>query len=205
MGQAGWRFVVDGFPDIDGWNGWIGADGRFLALGIGDGRVYCFGDVRAKDPADPRTATRPRSSACSRGSRAGAVAARRDGSGGRAVVLAGRGGHAADVAQGRVVLVGDAAHASSPNMAEGASMAMEDALVLADYLAAGQDLDATLTEFALRRGDRVHWVQHMTHRRDRLRYLQPTMRRAGHAADRPADVPRPLRPALAAVGHSVTS
>src|SRR5262245_2316845 len=53
VGQAGWRFVVDGFPDIDGWNGWIGADRGFLALGIGGGRVYCFGDVRAKDPADP--------------------------------------------------------------------------------------------------------------------------------------------------------
>jgi 2-polyprenyl-6-methoxyphenol hydroxylase-like FAD-dependent oxidoreductase len=30
----------------------------------------------------------------------------------------------------RVVLLGDAAHATSPNMAEGASMALEDALVL---------------------------------------------------------------------------
>ena len=36
---------------------------------------------------------------------------------------------------GRVVLLGDAAHATSPNMAEGASMALEDALVLAQMLA----------------------------------------------------------------------
>ena len=34
----------------------------------------------------------------------------------------------------RVVLVGDAAHSSSPNMAQGAAMALEDALVLADLL-----------------------------------------------------------------------
>ena len=34
-------------------------------------------------------------------------------------------------ARGRVLLLGDAAHATSPNMAEGASMALEDALVLA--------------------------------------------------------------------------
>jgi 2-polyprenyl-6-methoxyphenol hydroxylase-like FAD-dependent oxidoreductase len=37
--------------------------------------------------------------------------------------------------QGRVVLIGDAAHATSPNMAEGASMALEDALVLTQMLA----------------------------------------------------------------------
>ena len=36
--------------------------------------------------------------------------------------------------RGRVVLVGDAAHATSPNMAEGAAMALEDALVLAECL-----------------------------------------------------------------------
>ena len=36
---------------------------------------------------------------------------------------------------GRVVLLGDAAHATSPNMAEGAAMALEDALVLAQMLA----------------------------------------------------------------------
>jgi 2-polyprenyl-6-methoxyphenol hydroxylase-like FAD-dependent oxidoreductase len=32
------------------------------------------------------------------------------------------------------VLIGDAAHATSPNMAQGAAMALEDALVLADCL-----------------------------------------------------------------------
>ena len=37
---------------------------------------------------------------------------------------------------GRVVLIGDAAHATSPNMAQGASMALEDALVLARMLRA---------------------------------------------------------------------
>jgi len=36
--------------------------------------------------------------------------------------------------RGRVLLIGDAAHATSPNMAQGAAMALEDALVLAEYL-----------------------------------------------------------------------
>ena len=38
---------------------------------------------------------------------------------------------------GPVVLIGDAAHATSPNMAQGAAMAMEDALILAEVLASG--------------------------------------------------------------------
>jgi 2-polyprenyl-6-methoxyphenol hydroxylase-like FAD-dependent oxidoreductase len=40
-----------------------------------------------------------------------------------------------------VLLVGDAAHASPPNMAQGAAMSFEDALVLAELLSA-----APLTE-----------------------------------------------------------
>ena len=45
---------------------------------------------------------------------------------------------------GRVALVGDAAHASSPNMAQGAAMALEDALVLADVLATSHPLEQAL-------------------------------------------------------------
>jgi 2-polyprenyl-6-methoxyphenol hydroxylase-like FAD-dependent oxidoreductase len=53
------------------------------------------------------------------------------------------------------VLVGDAAHAMSPNMAEGAGMALEDALVLAGTVAAGRPLE----EFEARRRPRVGFVQ----------------------------------------------
>ena len=38
---------------------------------------------------------------------------------------------------GSVLLLGDAAHATSPNMAEGAAMGLEDGLVLAECLASG--------------------------------------------------------------------
>ena len=38
---------------------------------------------------------------------------------------------------GRVVLIGDAAHASSPHIAQGAAMAVEDAVVLAELAAEG--------------------------------------------------------------------
>jgi len=59
-------------------------------------------------------------------------------------------------------------------MAEGAGMALEDALVLAGTVAAGRPLD----EFAARRRPRVGFVQTQTHRRDRTRNLTPVARDA---------------------------
>jgi 2-polyprenyl-6-methoxyphenol hydroxylase-like FAD-dependent oxidoreductase len=76
-----------------------------------------------------------------------------------------------------VVLIGDAAHASSPNMAQGVAMAAEDALVLADLLAT-RGLDDALMAFVDRRTPRVRWVQRQTHRRDRTRDLPAVLRDA---------------------------
>jgi 2-polyprenyl-6-methoxyphenol hydroxylase-like FAD-dependent oxidoreductase len=61
--------------------------------------------------------------------------------------------------RGRVVLVGDAAHASSPMMGQGGCMAMEDALVLAEILSSTADLESALAAFVSRRRPRVDWVQ----------------------------------------------
>ena len=45
-------------------------------------------------------------------------------------------------ARGRVVLVGDAAHAMTPNLGQGACQALEDAVVLGTVMAAGAGLAA---------------------------------------------------------------
>jgi 2-polyprenyl-6-methoxyphenol hydroxylase-like FAD-dependent oxidoreductase len=60
---------------------------------------------------------------------------------------------------GRVVLVGDAAHASSPMMGQGGCMAMEDACVLAEELRAAATVEAALENYVRRRKPRVEWVQ----------------------------------------------
>ena len=60
---------------------------------------------------------------------------------------------------GRVVLVGDAAHASSPMMGQGGCMAMEDACVLAEELRAAATVQAALESYVRRRKPRVEWVQ----------------------------------------------
>jgi 2-polyprenyl-6-methoxyphenol hydroxylase-like FAD-dependent oxidoreductase len=61
--------------------------------------------------------------------------------------------------KGRVVLIGDAAHATTPHLASGAGMAVEDALVLAEELGrAGGDVPAALEAFTGRRYDRCKFI-----------------------------------------------
>ncbi|MDQ0762837.1 FAD-dependent oxidoreductase [Streptomyces canus] len=72
--------------------------------------------------------------------------------------------------RGRVVLVGDAAHACPPTLAQGAAMSLEDASVLAELLSAQESwdssgsldsrdsLDDLLTRYHERRIDRVRMV-----------------------------------------------
>lgn len=64
----------------------------------------------------------------------------------------------------RVVLVGDAAHAAYPHMGQGGSLAVEDALVLADELAHADTLASALDAHARRRRPRVEWVQEQSSR-----------------------------------------
>jgi 2-polyprenyl-6-methoxyphenol hydroxylase-like FAD-dependent oxidoreductase len=63
---------------------------------------------------------------------------------------------------GRVVLIGDAAHACSPTLAQGGSLAVEDAVVLAELLAGERDPDAALEAFVARREPRARWVRERT-------------------------------------------
>jgi FAD-dependent urate hydroxylase len=60
---------------------------------------------------------------------------------------------------GRVLLIGDAAHASSPLMGLGGAMAMEDACVLVEELRSAQSVEAALDRYVSRRRERVKWVQ----------------------------------------------
>jgi 2-polyprenyl-6-methoxyphenol hydroxylase-like FAD-dependent oxidoreductase len=61
--------------------------------------------------------------------------------------------------RGRVVLIGDAVHATTPHLASGAGTAVEDALVLAEELARfGADVEAALTAYTGRRFERCRFV-----------------------------------------------
>lgn len=61
--------------------------------------------------------------------------------------------------RGRVVLIGDAAHATTPHLGQGAGMAIEDAIVLAELL--GQDpepIEQLLQQFMARRFERCRFI-----------------------------------------------
>lgn len=66
---------------------------------------------------------------------------------------------AQQMAQGRVALLGDAAHPMRPYLAQGAGMAIEDAWVLGECAAAEGELPARLAAYAARRWARSARVQ----------------------------------------------
>jgi 2-polyprenyl-6-methoxyphenol hydroxylase-like FAD-dependent oxidoreductase len=59
---------------------------------------------------------------------------------------------------GRIVLVGDAVHATTPHLASGAGMAVESAIVLVDEVLAAQNVDAGLKAYQNRRFERCRDV-----------------------------------------------
>jgi 2-polyprenyl-6-methoxyphenol hydroxylase-like FAD-dependent oxidoreductase len=171
VGQASWRFVADGFPDISDWTVMLGRGCTFLAVALGQGVVYCYADLNTSDPATAARGDWRQSFA----DFADPVPRLLDQATNAYFAPIEEVAPPAWTTR-RVVLVGDAAHASSPNMAQGAAMAVEDALVLAEMLTANQPVDQALVSYVQRRKTRVAWVQEQTRRRDRTRNLPPTVR-----------------------------
>lgn len=177
-GQVGWRFLARCPAGINGWTVFLGSGSAFLLLPIGSDRVYCYADRVC-----PRPITDPPADRVER------LRERfHDFPGPVHEVLAQIDSpeqlHFAAIedvmgtphGRGRVLLIGDAAHAMSPNMACGAAMAFEDALVLADIIAQADDASGIAPEFMRRRSARIDWIRRQTDRRDRVRDLPSALR-----------------------------
>jgi FAD-dependent urate hydroxylase len=176
LGMVGWRFLVDGFPEVAGWTARLAPSKAFFTLPLGGGRIYCFAGIDAPAATDPSGGD-PAKLATLFGEFAEPVptiVSKFLASGEQPYFSAFEEVVQRPWVRGRVVLIGDAAHAMSPNMAQGAGMAAEDALVLAETVAA----DRPLAQFETRRRPRVEFVQTQTHRRDRTRNLPPVLRNA---------------------------
>jgi FAD-dependent urate hydroxylase len=178
VGQVGWRFVAVRPPEVTTWSVMLGRRTAFLTLPLCDDLVYCYGDVVSSGDADggdddPAESLRQLFSEF-----ADPVATLLD------ALDNADGIHVSRIEEvvldtwvrDRVVLIGDAAHATSPNMAQGAAMALEDALVLADCLREMRAMPDALAAFEARRRPRTDWVRAQTHRRDHTRYLPPAVR-----------------------------
>ena len=60
--------------------------------------------------------------------------------------------------KGRQIIIGDAAHTTTPHLAQGAAMAIEDAVLLGELLGQHRSLDSALAEFMSRRFARAKYV-----------------------------------------------
>jgi 2-polyprenyl-6-methoxyphenol hydroxylase-like FAD-dependent oxidoreductase len=173
VGQLGWRFVTGCSAEITTWSVMLGHRIAFLTLPIGKGRAYCYCDVAVNSGQDADEDPVRLFSGFAQ-----PVPGLLDS------VARGEIVHRSTIeevaldewTQGRIVLIGDAAHATSPNMAQGAAMALEDALVLAECLRRLDTIPAALTAFEAQRRPRTDWVRAQTHRRDRTRYLPTVVR-----------------------------
>jgi FAD-dependent urate hydroxylase len=174
VGQLSWRFLAPRPAGAVTWSAMLGRDATFLTIPIGEESIYCYADVggRVAPSDDPVAVLRERF--------AGFAAP------GPELLdhLAPGEVHVAPIEEvdaerwgrGAVVLIGDAAHGMSPNMAQGASLAFEDALELAACLRDAISVAEAGAELAARRCGRTRWVRERTHRRDRTRGLPPAVR-----------------------------
>ncbi len=176
LSQASWRFMAAN-PGIDCWTVWSGKRGTFLAIPVDGDDVYCFASATRGGPveADP---------AWLQASFAEFPEPVRQ-------ILADIVAQPSSLfhspveevriqrwTQGRVVLVGDAAHATAPVWAQGAAMAAEDALVLAELLTTQSDWSQVGDEYERRRRPRIEHVQTMTDRLSKAAALPTWVRDA---------------------------
>jgi len=178
VGQQSWRFLATCPPEVTTWTVLLGRGGSFLTVPVGQGLVYCYADVTTNSTTDEPD-----------GDPVGRLRDRFAGFAAPVPQLLDQlddpaGVHVAPIEEvsrqswgrGAVVLVGDAAHGMSPNMAQGASLAFEDALVLAACLRDAVTVSDAVASFVARRSSRTGWVRAQTHRRDQTRNLPPALR-----------------------------
>jgi 2-polyprenyl-6-methoxyphenol hydroxylase-like FAD-dependent oxidoreductase len=175
---VGWRFIVHRPPGRDGWKVFLGPRSAFLMLPISHDRAYCYADKSNAQPLqDPTLGSieRLREEFADFASPVREVLARFQSS---EPIHFSPIEEAAQQCFGRglVVLIGDAAHAMSPNMACGAAMAFEDALVLAEIVSRAGAVSEVVPELIHRRSARTEWVRSQTDQRDRTRNLPHAVR-----------------------------
>ncbi|MEU4776939.1 FAD-dependent monooxygenase [Micromonospora sp. NPDC023633] len=171
-GQVVYRCVVRDGPPVAEWTALLGQRAGFLVMPIGAGRLHCYADeAGTAAPADPTA--RLRELFGDYGGPVPAVLEALD----RVHVGITEEVELGCWSRGRVLLVGDAAHATAPTLSQGAAMALEDAVVLADSLRTAEgDVEAALAAYESRRRPRTRWVRDRTRDRNRTRDVPPALR-----------------------------
>jgi 2-polyprenyl-6-methoxyphenol hydroxylase-like FAD-dependent oxidoreductase len=161
-GYAAWRGVVEAGEEVDegSTSESLGRGSRFGIVPIGRGRVYWFATANiqagaAQSPRDRKQFLLNRFAGWRR-----PVEQLIDATPAESVLR----GDIYDIEpmrswrRGRVVLLGDAAHPTTPNMGQGACMAMESAFTLARRLSSADDWETALSLYERERMPRTAWV-----------------------------------------------
>jgi 2-polyprenyl-6-methoxyphenol hydroxylase-like FAD-dependent oxidoreductase len=159
-GQAVWRYNLPRAADLDALHVYNGAIGAGL-VPTGKGVMYLY--LTTPEPSNPRYARqelaavmRQKASACAPAIRALAQQITEN----EGVVYRPLEGLLVEGPwyRGRIVLLGDAAHTTTPHLGQGAGLAIEDSLVLAEELARGDNIDEVFSVYRERRFERCAYV-----------------------------------------------
>lgn len=173
-GQIVYRAVVSGGPPLSDWTTLLGRRSAFVAMPMGSRKIYCYADETAPEAPNPEDpVARLRELFESFGGPVPAILAAVE-----KVQVARTDEVVIDAwSRGPVLLVGDAAHATAPTLAQGAAMSFEDAVVLGEKLRAHpEDVPAALRAYEERRRPRCVAVRDRTRERDRTRDVPPALR-----------------------------
>jgi 2-polyprenyl-6-methoxyphenol hydroxylase-like FAD-dependent oxidoreductase len=169
LSAASWRFMAPN-PGVGCWTVWSGPGGAFLLIPVDDHEVYGYASATTGGPVSAdeswlRTTFKEFPAPV------------------RAVLDSMTDLYHSPIEEvrtpnwsnGRCVVIGDAAHATAPVWAQGAALAVEDALVLAELLAT-TDWDDAGAHYERLRRDRITHVQAATDRFSRAAALPSWLR-----------------------------
>lgn len=178
MTGSSWRFIAAD-PGVDCWTAWAGRDETFLLIPVAAGLVYGYAArTRGGDTGSDRSWLAQAADGFPQPVTSAVAEALQGGDLHHAPV------HEVHLGQWhreRLVLVGDAAHATGPVWAQGVAMALEDALVLGELLASTpvEGWADVGPAYERRRRPRVEHVRSATASMSRLAALPAWLRDAG--------------------------
>ncbi len=176
-GYTCWRFVVNCPPGLDRMQEMWGRGLRFGLVPLARDRVYCFTCANMPaDTQDPEEGRVDRFRARFKDFGGFAPAALEQITKPEQLIH----DDLADLPKhpwfkGRVLLIGDAGHATTPNMGQGAGMAIEDAGVLCEMLSSGDSWADVVPAFAARREPRVRFIVDQSRRIGRVGQIENAM------------------------------
>lgn len=167
-GQTAWRGIAPMVPPRDAtfWGESWGAGTRFGMVPIGGDRVYWFGVRNAGEALRADTAGHKAEILRLFGTWHAPIPQLIEATPADAILY----NEIQDLppmptwTQGRVTLLGDAAHATTPNLGQGGCQAIEDAIVLARTLRANRDVPAALRAYEAQRLPRANMITELSRR-----------------------------------------